>query len=146
MITPSATHPSAIRRNRWVTGTKSGKGSGRVSIIGVIRVKAGHRSQIIYHVRLHRGRRGGWRGFAERHYTGPLDAAQRQLCGSIAFVWDSLGTHLSHATLSHTVRASIAARDRRKFILSGPVRVTYVTRSGLTTGVNLGLSPRWLGI
>lgn len=85
----------------------SGKGSGRVSITSMICVKAGQRSRMIYRVRLHRGRKGERRSFAEHDYAALLDAAHQQLGGSIVLVWDNPNTHLSHA-----MRAYIAARDR----------------------------------
>ncbi|GAA3091481.1 hypothetical protein GCM10017600_41430 [Streptosporangium carneum] len=77
-----------------------------MSITGMICVKAGHRSRMIYRVRLHRGRKGERRSFAERDYARLLDAAHQQLGGSIVLVWDNLNTHLSHA-----MRTYIAARE-----------------------------------
>ncbi|WP_425582201.1 transposase [Streptosporangium carneum] len=94
------------RRGHTPVATVSGKGSGRVSITGMICVKAGHRSRMIYRVRLHRGRKGERRSFAERDYARLLDAAHQQLGGSIVLVWDNLNTHLSHA-----MRTYIAARE-----------------------------------
>ncbi|MEU1879526.1 transposase [Streptosporangium sp. NPDC020072] len=94
------------RRGHTPVATVSGKGSGRVSITGMICLKAGHRSRMIYRVRLHRGRKGERRSFAERDYAALLDAAHQQLGGSIVLVWDNLNTHLSHA-----MRSYIAARD-----------------------------------
>lgn len=78
-----------------------------MSITGMICVKAGQRSRMIYRVRLHRGRKGERRSFAEHDYAALLDAAHQQLGGSIVLVWDNPNTHLSHA-----MRAYIAARDR----------------------------------
>src|SRR5207248_2041303 len=43
----------------------SGKGSGRVSLAGLVCVRPGHRSRLIYRTLTHRGRKGERRSFAE---------------------------------------------------------------------------------
>jgi hypothetical protein len=62
--------------------------------------------RLSYRIRLHRGRKGERRSFAETDYSALLDAAHQQLGGSIVLVWDSLNTHISTA-----MRALIARRD-----------------------------------
>jgi hypothetical protein len=84
----------------------SGKGSGRVSIAGLVCVKPGRRSRLIYRTLIHRGRKGERRSFAETDYAALLDAAHQQLGGPIVLVWDNLNTHISTA-----MRALITARD-----------------------------------
>jgi DDE superfamily endonuclease len=84
----------------------SGKGSGRISIAGLVCVKSGQRSRLIYRTRTHRGRKGERRSFAESDYAALLDAAHQQLGAPIVLVWDNLNTHMSA-----TMRALIAARD-----------------------------------
>jgi DDE superfamily endonuclease len=84
----------------------SGKGSGRVSIAGLICVRAGQRSRLIYRTLVHRGRKGERRSFAETDYAALLDAAHQQLGAPIVLIWDNLNTHISHA-----MRKLIAARD-----------------------------------
>lgn len=84
----------------------SGKGSGRISVAGLVCVKPGQRSRLIYHTRLHPGRKGERRSFAESDYAALLDAAHQQLGGPIVVIWDNLNTHISAA-----MRALIAARD-----------------------------------
>jgi transposase len=84
----------------------SGKGSGRVSIAGLVCVRPGHRPRLIYRVRTHRGRKGERRSFAETDYAALLDAAHQQLGAPIVVIWDNLNTHISHA-----MRTLIAARD-----------------------------------
>jgi hypothetical protein len=83
----------------------SGKGSGRISIAGLVCVKPGHRSRLIYRTIVHRGRKGERRSFAECDYIMLLDAAHQQLGGPIVLVWDNLNTHTSAA-----MRELIAAR------------------------------------
>jgi transposase len=84
----------------------SGKGSGRISIAGLVCVKPGRRSRFIYRTIVHRGRKGERRSFSERDYIGLLDAAHQQLGGPIVVIWDNLNTHISVA-----MRKLIAARD-----------------------------------
>lgn len=84
----------------------SGKGSGRISIAGLVCLKPGQRSRLIYRTRLHRGRKGERRSFAESDYAALLDAAHQQLHAPIVLVWDNLNTHISAA-----MRALIAARN-----------------------------------
>jgi DDE superfamily endonuclease len=84
----------------------SGKGSGRISIAGLVCLKPGARSRLIYRTRLHRGRKGERRSFAESDYAALLDAAHQQLHAPIVLVWDNLNTHISAA-----MRALITARD-----------------------------------
>jgi putative transposase len=84
----------------------SGKGSGRISIAGLVCVRAGHRSRLIYRTKVHRGRKGERRSFAETDYAALLDAAHRQLGGPIVLIWDNLNTHTSAA-----MRDLIATRD-----------------------------------
>ncbi|HEY1002006.1 MAG TPA: IS630 family transposase [Streptosporangiaceae bacterium] len=84
----------------------SGKGSGRVSVAGLVCVRPGQRSRLIYRTRTHRGRKGERRSFAETDYAALLDAAHQQLDGPIVLIWDNLNTHTSAA-----MRELIAARD-----------------------------------
>jgi hypothetical protein len=87
----------------------SGKGSGRVSIAGLVCFQPGRRAsppRLIYRTRTHRGRKGERRSFSERDYADLLDAAHQQLGGPIMLVWDNLNTHISRA-----MRELIDARD-----------------------------------
>lgn len=94
------------RRGRTPVVAVSGKGSGRVSIAGLVCVRPGQRSRLIYRTRTHRGRKGERRSFAEADYAALLDAAHQQLGGPIVVIWDNLNTHRSAA-----MRELIAARD-----------------------------------
>lgn len=73
----------------------SGKGSGRVSIAGLVCVKPGQRSRFIYRTTVHRRRKGERRSFAETDYIRLLDAAHQQLGGPIVLIWDNLNVHVS---------------------------------------------------
>jgi transposase len=94
------------RRGQTPTVAVSGKGSGRVSVAGLVCVRPGQRGRLIYRTRIHRGRKGERRSFAETDYAALLDAAHQQLGGPIVLIWDNLNTHVSAA-----MRELIAARD-----------------------------------
>jgi transposase len=94
------------RRGRTPVVAVSGKGSGRVSIAGLVCVRPGERGRLIYRTWVHRGRKGERRSFAEADYAALLDAAHRQLGGPIVVIWDNLNTHRSAA-----MRELIAARE-----------------------------------
>ncbi|MFI0420440.1 IS630 family transposase [Spongiactinospora sp. 9N601] len=72
--------------------TVTGKGSGRVSIAGLLCLRPGHRTRLIYRMRRYRGRRGE-KGFREADHARLLDAAHQQLGGPIVLIWDNLMTH-----------------------------------------------------
>jgi putative transposase len=93
------------RRGQTPVTVVSGKGSGRVSVAGLVCVKPGQRSRLIYRTIVHRGRRNERRSFAEADYISLLDAAHQQLAGPIVLVWDNLNTHISNL-----MRQMIAAR------------------------------------
>jgi hypothetical protein len=84
----------------------SGKGSGRISIAGLVCVKPGRRPRLIYRTIAHRGRKNERRSFSEADYIALLDAAHQQLGGPIVLIWDNLNVHISAA-----MRRLIAARD-----------------------------------
>ncbi|MET7425425.1 transposase [Dactylosporangium sp. NPDC005555] len=94
------------RRGRTPVIPVSGKGSGRVSIAGLVCVKPGMRSRFVYRTIVHRGRKGERRSFSERDYMRLIDAAHQQLGGPIVLIWDNLNVHVSAA-----MRDMIAARD-----------------------------------
>jgi len=71
----------------------SGKGSGRVSVAGLICVKPGERTRLIYRTITHHGRKNERKGFRETDYAALLDAAHQQLGGPIVLVWDNLTAH-----------------------------------------------------
>lgn len=94
------------RRGRTPVITVSGKGSGRISLAGLVCVKPGQRARLIYRAIVHRGRKGERRSFAHTDYIALIDAAHQQLGGPIVLVWDNLNTHLSIA-----MRRLVDARD-----------------------------------
>jgi transposase len=94
------------RRGRTPVVAVSGKGSGRVSIAGLVCLKPGHRGRLMWRTRLHRGRAGERGSFSEDDYIAFLDQARRRLAAPIVLVWDNLNTHVSVR-----MRTLIAARS-----------------------------------
>jgi putative transposase len=80
----------------------SGKGSGRISVAGLVCVKPGQRPRLLCRVKVHRARKGDQRSFAETDYAAVLDAAHQYLRAPIVVIWDNLNTHVSAAMRSAT--------------------------------------------
>jgi len=72
-----------------------GKGSGRVSVAGLVCLKPGARGRLFYRVRVHRGRKGERRSMSEADYAGLITAAHQELKAPVILVWDRLNTHVS---------------------------------------------------
>jgi DDE superfamily endonuclease len=83
------------RCGRTPVVTVSGKGSGRVSVAGLVCVKPGARGHLFYRVRVHRGRKGERRSMSEADYAGLIAAAHHQLQAPLIICWDNLNTHVS---------------------------------------------------
>ncbi|MGX7829628.1 transposase [Actinokineospora sp. 24-640] len=88
----------------------SGKGSGRISVAGLLCVRptepAQQRPHLLYRLKTHRARKGERRSFAETDYIALLDAAHQYLKAEIVVIWDNLNTHISAA-----MRQLVTARD-----------------------------------
>ena len=78
------------RRGQTPQVSVSGKGSERISIAGLVCVKPGQRSRLIYRTLIHHGRKCERRSFAEVDYATLIDAAHQQLGAPIVLVWDNL--------------------------------------------------------
>ncbi|WP_406359264.1 transposase [Streptomyces sp. NBC_01635] len=86
------------RRGRTpLVRVSGGRGSGRVSMAGLIALRPGARTRLCYRIRVHRGRRGERRSLSEVDYIHLIDGAHRLLRAPIVLVWDRLGTHVSRA-------------------------------------------------
>jgi putative transposase len=72
-----------------------GKGSGRVSVAGLVCLKPGARGHLFYRIRIHRGRKGERRSMSEADYAELVTAAHHQLHAPVILVWDNLNTHVS---------------------------------------------------
>ncbi|GLI03368.1 transposase [Phytohabitans aurantiacus] len=94
------------RRGHTPVVAVSGKGSGRISIAGLLCLKPGHRGRLMWRTRLHRGRTGERDSFSEDDYIAFLDQTHQRLAAPIVLCWDNLNTHISVR-----MRTLIAARD-----------------------------------
>jgi transposase len=90
------------RRGHTPVVTVSGKGSGRVSVAGLVCLKPGARSHLFYRIRVHRGRKGERRSMSEADYAGLITAAHYQLHAPVILIWDNLNTHISAAMRGFT--------------------------------------------
>jgi hypothetical protein len=66
----------------------SGKGSGRVSIAGLVCLQYGRRGRLMWRTKLHRGRPGERASFSEDDYIAFLDQAHQRLAAPIVLIWD----------------------------------------------------------
>jgi hypothetical protein len=83
------------RRGHTPVVAVSGKGSGRVSVAGLVCLKPDSRGRLFYRMRIHRGRKGERRSMSEADYAGLITAAHHQLHAPVILIWDNLNTHLS---------------------------------------------------
>ena len=83
------------RRGHTPVVRVSGKGSGRVSMAGLLGYRSGQRPHLYLYYRLvtHRGRRGERRSLSEADYAALLSAAHQQLHAPIILIWDNVNTH-----------------------------------------------------
>ncbi|XUL89933.1 IS630 family transposase [Streptomyces galilaeus] len=72
-----------------------GRGSGRVSMAGMVCYRSGERSRLIYAIREYRGGKNQPKGFDWRDLRNLIVRAHVQLGGPIVLVWDNLRLHLS---------------------------------------------------
>jgi putative transposase len=83
------------RRGQTPTVRVSGKGSGRVSVAGLVCFKPGRRGHVFCRLRVHRGRKGERRSLSEDDYANLITAAHHQLHAPIILIWDGVNTHTS---------------------------------------------------
>jgi hypothetical protein len=82
-------------RGHTPTVRVSGKGSGRVSVAGLVCLKPGQRGHVFYRLRVHRGGKNERRSLSEDDYATLITAAHRQLHAPIILIWDGVNTHTS---------------------------------------------------
>ena len=83
------------RRGHTPVVRVSGKGSGRISMAGLLAYRPGHRGHFYYRLVIHRGRKNERRSLSEADYAALLSAAHHQLHAPIILIWDNLNTHVS---------------------------------------------------
>jgi putative transposase len=85
------------RRGRTPVVSVSGKGSGRVSMAGLIATRPGMRTRLFYRLHTYRGRKHEVKGFRERDYMQLLSAVHTEVRAPLIVVWDNLHHHVSAA-------------------------------------------------
>ena len=87
------------RRGRTPVARVSGKGSGRVSVAGLVclppATRPGTRGRLMYRLVVHHGRKGERRSLSEADYANLITAAHQALHAPIILIWDNLNTHVS---------------------------------------------------
>ncbi|MFJ8602613.1 transposase [Streptomyces shenzhenensis] len=86
------------RRGRTPLVRVTGRGSGRVLMAGMICVRPGRATRLIYRTQTYRGRTGEKKGFRAREFADLLTTARRQPGGApLIVVWDNASTHHAKA-------------------------------------------------
>ena len=75
----------------------SSRGSGRISVAGLIAVRPGSRTRLCHRVLRHNGCKGERRSLSERDDRGRRDGIHQRVKAPIGRGGDRLNTHLSHA-------------------------------------------------
>jgi hypothetical protein len=114
--------------------TVSGKGSGRVSVAGLICIKPGQRTRLIYRTITYRRRKGEKKGFGVADFQALLRAAHHQLPGGkIVLVWASLKGHLVNRAvrgvdhLNTVIKTHLKRMQYRPCLLDGIIAATGLT-------------------
>ncbi|MER6076308.1 transposase [Streptomyces sp. NPDC001817] len=71
----------------------SGKGSGRISVAGMVCARPSTRTRLVFRMLVHHGRKSEKKGFKEKDFAALLDAAHQQLGSKIVLVWDNSTQH-----------------------------------------------------
>ncbi|MEU5092678.1 transposase [Streptomyces sp. NPDC021356] len=94
------------RRGRTPVVTVSGRRSGRLSVAGLMAMRAGSRPRLCHRLRVHPAGRGKRRSMGEGDFIALVDGVHQLVKAPIRLVWDHLDTHVSHA-----MRKLIAERE-----------------------------------
>lgn len=73
----------------------NGKGSGRVSMAGLIATRPGIRTRLFYRLHTYHGRKREPKGLGEADYMRLLRAVHTQLRSPLILIWDNLNHHVS---------------------------------------------------
>ena len=125
--------PAAAKARTWARRghtpvvTVSGGGSGRVSIAGLVCLRPGTRSRLLYRMRIHRGHKGERRSMSEAGYAGLIAAAHRQLhapdLNPAEGVWANMKNGLGNLAASSGGQLA-AVKNRLKRIQYRPPALT----------------------
>lgn len=133
------------RRGRTPVVPVSGKGSGRISVAGLVCVKPGQRTRLLYRIKIHRRRKGERASFAETDYAALLEAAHQYLKAPIVLIWDNLNVRHEappiRAGMKGPRRRSVAA-DRMELRAADSRRRGMRWEAALTTLGRAGTARR----
>ncbi len=107
------------RRGHTPVVMVSGKGSGRVPVAGLVCLRPGARSRLLYRMRLHRGRKGERRSMSEADYAGLITAAHQQLHAPVILIWDYVARHI----IPVVCPAVLCGRRRLAILVTGGDRL-----------------------
>ncbi|MFI0765258.1 transposase [Streptomyces sp. NPDC021218] len=116
-----------------------GRGSGRVSMAGMVCYKPGKRSRLIYAAREYHGRKDEPKRFGWKDLRNLLVRARIQLGGPIVLVWDNVRLHLTAG-----IRAFIAANAHWLTVFQMPAYAPDINRRGASghwSNAGSGTSP-----
>lgn len=114
----------------------SGRGSGRVNLAGMIALRRGFRTRLIYRIMPYHGRKNERKGFRERDLAGMLDAAHQQLGrANIILIWDNDTAHRDTE-----MKRLIAQRDWLTVFYLPPYAPTLNPVEGLWSALKRSLS------
>ncbi len=82
------------RRGQTPVVSVCGKGSGRVSMAGLIATRPGLRTRLFYRIRVYHGRKNEPKGLGEEDYIRLLTGVHAQLRAPLIVVWDNLHHHV----------------------------------------------------
>jgi hypothetical protein len=85
------------RRGHTPVTSVTGKGSGRVSMAGLIATRPGLRTRLFFRIRVYHGRKREPKGLGEADYMHLLCAVHAQLRAPLILIWDNLNHHVSVA-------------------------------------------------
>lgn len=83
------------RRGLTPVVSVSGRGSGRVSMAGLIATRPGLRARLFYRIHVYHGRKRESKGLGEADYIRLLCAVHTQLRAPLILIWDNLNHHVS---------------------------------------------------
>ena len=121
------------RRGHTPVVTVCGKGSGRVSVAGLVCLKPGSRGHLFYRVRIHRGRKGERRSMSEADYAGLIAAAHKELHAPVEGVWANMKNGLGNLAARDVDQLAAIMKNRLKRIQYRPALIeAFLGQAGLT--------------
>ena len=118
-----------------------GKGSGRVSVAGLVCLRPGSRGHLFYRVRIHRGRKGERRSMSEADYAGLVAAAHNELQAPVVLICDYVARNIIPVLCPFVLCGQrwlavlAAGGERVAGAAAGHIMITARRASGAATGL-----------